>query len=90
MDKNNLRKMIQQNKIRTLESSNKRLPSPFQMAKNLGSDLIKNVKSFSEGNPITSENSEIESRKNICNSCEFFIKDSQKCSKCGCNMAIKT
>jgi hypothetical protein len=90
MTKEYLKKMIQENKIRSLESSNKKMPSSFQMAKNLGSDILKNVKSISQGNPINSDQSEIEKRKNICNSCEFFISDSQKCSKCGCNMAIKT
>jgi hypothetical protein len=90
MTKEHLKRMIQENKIRSLESSNKKMPSSFQMAKNLGSDILKNVKSISQGNPINSDQSEIEKRKNICNSCEFFISDSQKCSKCGCNMAIKT
>lgn len=90
MNKDHLKKMIQQNKIRTLEISNKKLPSTFQMAKNFGSDILKNIRSVSEGNSIKSDNPEIETRKNICNSCDFFIKDSDKCSKCGCNMAIKT
>lgn len=90
MNSNHLKKMIQENKIRNLESSNKRLPSAFQMSKNLGSDIIKNITSVARGNPINAENSEIDKRKSICNSCDFFIKDSQKCSRCGCNMAIKT
>jgi hypothetical protein len=90
MNREHLKRMIQENKIRSLESSNKKMPSSFQMAKNLGSDILKNVKSISQGNPINSDQSEIEKRKSICNSCEFFISDSQKCSKCGCNMAIKT
>lgn len=90
MNKEHLKRMIQENKIRILESSNKKMPSSFQMAKNLGSDILKNVKSISQGNPINSDQSEIEKRKSICNSCEFFISDSQRCSKCGCNMAVKT
>jgi hypothetical protein len=90
MNNNNLKRMIQENKIRTLESSNKRLPSTFQMSKNLGSDIVKNITSVIQGNPINAETSVIDNRKSICNSCEFFIKDLQKCSKCGCNMAIKT
>jgi hypothetical protein len=90
MNREHLKRMIQENKIRSLESSNKKMPSSFQMAKNLGSDILKNIKSMSEGNPINSDQSEIENRKNICNSCEFFISDSQRCSKCGCNMAVKT
>lgn len=90
MNKDHLKKMIQYNKIKSLETSNKRTPSTFQMAKNLGSDLLKNIKSISEGNPIKSDNTEIENRKSICESCDFYIRESQKCSKCGCNMAIKT
>jgi hypothetical protein len=32
----------------------------------------------------------IESRLEICNSCEWFKKSLQKCRKCGCFMSLKT
>lgn len=32
----------------------------------------------------------IESRLEICNSCEWFKKNLQKCRKCGCFMSLKT
>lgn len=29
-------------------------------------------------------------RFDICNSCDFFIKNTTACTKCGCIMSIKT
>ena len=33
---------------------------------------------------------EIENRISICESCEFYIKSTTNCKKCGCFMKIKT
>ena len=33
---------------------------------------------------------EIEKRISICESCEFYIKSTTNCKKCGCFMKIKT
>ena len=90
MDKNNLRTAIQNNRMKSLASSNKpNFPSIPQMAKNIGGDIIKNVKSVAAGNPLTSDQDEGNKRKAICNSCEFFNKSQDRCTKCGCYMAVK-
>ena len=90
MDKNNLKNAIQQNRIKNLASSNKpNMPSIPQMAKNFGNDIIKNVKSVAAGNAINADQEEANKRKGICNSCEFFNKAQDRCTKCGCYMAVK-
>jgi hypothetical protein len=92
MNRDYLKQKIQENKIRTLQGLNKKpqYPSMIQMGKNLGSDIIKNIKSISSGNPLSVSNETLNHRKSICNSCEFFDKGSERCVKCGCDMAIKT
>jgi len=91
MNKNLLKHAIQQNRIKVLSKSTKpSYPSLPQMAKNLGKDIIKNVKSIASGNPLNANDAEINKRKNICNTCEFFEKNQQRCLKCGCYMAVKT
>jgi hypothetical protein len=91
MNKNLLRHAIQQNRIKVLSQSSKpNFPSMSQMAKNLGNDLVKNIKSVASGNSLNANQTEIDKRKNICNSCEFFAKSQDRCTKCGCNMGVKT
>ncbi len=81
----------QQIRIQKLSSSTKptSYPSLPQMAKNLGKDIVKNFQSVAAGNSINAEKNEIEKRKAICNGCEFFNKQSERCMKCGCYMAVK-
>jgi hypothetical protein len=91
MNKDFLKQKIQENKIRELQNSNKKnYPSNFQMVKNLTKDVVRNVKSISQGNPINASDAVINHRKSICGSCEFFDRGAERCTKCGCNMAIKT
>jgi hypothetical protein len=86
-----LKQKLQESKIRSLQTSNKpSYPSRFQMAKNLGSDIIKNIASVAGGNALSVPEDVINRRKSICNSCEFFDKQKERCIKCGCNMAVKT
>lgn len=90
-NKEYLKSMMQQHQINKLAGSNKNnFPSTFQMAKNLGKDVIKTVQSVSNGNSINADDSEIAKRKSICNSCEFFNSTQDRCTKCGCYMAVKT
>ena len=90
MDKNSLKQAIQTARISNLASSNKpNMPSLSQMAKNLGQDVLKNVQSVAKGNSLGSDDAEANRRKTICNSCEFFNKAQERCSKCGCYMAVK-
>lgn len=90
MDKNQIKKAIQQNRINQLASSSKpNFPSVGQMAKNFSTDVVKTVKSVVAGNSPTSDQKEAERRKAICNTCEYFNKPQDRCTKCGCYMAFK-
>jgi hydroxymethylpyrimidine pyrophosphatase-like HAD family hydrolase len=91
MDKITLKAAIQQNRLKNLSSSTKQtMPSIPQMAKNLKNDIVKNVKSVVSGNPLNITHEEANSRKAICNTCEFYDKNGDRCTKCGCFMAVKT
>jgi len=90
MDRDMLKNAIQQNRMRSLGGSEKpQYPSFPQMAKNLGRDVVKNVKSVAAGNSVNADEAEIERRKTTCNSCNYFDKQQQRCTKCGCYMAVK-
>jgi hypothetical protein len=90
MDKSYIKNAIEQNRIKSLLSSNKsNMPSLPQMAKNLGGEIIKNVQSVAAGNSLNTDSAEGDRRKGICNSCEFFNKTQDRCTKCGCYMAVK-
>lgn len=67
-----------------------KMPSSIQMAKNLGNSLVRNVQSVAAGNPLKVGETEANTRLEICKTCEFFSHQSQRCSKCGCKMAVKT
>lgn len=89
MNKEHLKQRLQQAKIRQLEG-NKPLPTLPQMTKNLGQSVVRNIVSVAQGNALNVSNEEQEHRLNICNSCEFFLKDKKRCQKCGCKLAFKT
>jgi hypothetical protein len=86
-----LRNAIQQNRLRSLNTTNNKpqYPSMGQMAKNLGNDIIKNVKSVAAGNPVNADENEVNRRRGICNGCSYFDKGQERCTKCGCYMAVK-
>jgi hypothetical protein len=89
MNKESLRQAIQESKIRSLQSSRNPFPSVPRMVANLGGEIINNVKSVAAGNSLKTDDAEANNRKNICNSCEFFNKAQERCTKCGCFMAVK-
>jgi hypothetical protein len=66
--------------------SNVQMPSLWQQAKNLTKSVVEHTKTG--GQNVTAE--EKQARLDICNSCEFFNKDNNRCGKCGCMMQIKT
>jgi hypothetical protein len=66
------------------------MPSMTQMIGNLTSSIVNNVASVASGNPLTSSDEEAKRRLSICNGCEFFNSQQQRCGKCGCKMAVKT
>lgn len=60
------------------------------MAKNLGSSVVRNVRSVAAGNSLRLSEDDANRRLMICQQCEFFKEDQKRCNKCGCFMAVKT
>jgi uncharacterized paraquat-inducible protein A len=91
MDKDFLRSAIKQNRLRSLTSVNNKpqFPSMGQMAKNLGGEIVKNVQSVAAGNSLKADDNEANRRKSICHGCQYFHKSQDRCTKCGCYMAVK-
>lgn len=88
MDKEALKKLLLEN---AKKNANKQvMPSAVDMAKNLAKTAVATVKSVAAGNPLNAPQDLIDNRKNICNSCPAFNKTQNRCTKCGCNMAMKT
>jgi len=70
-------------------SSNQQLPPIHQMAINLTKTAgLVTGKMMTCQSPFV-EDSVSNDRLNICQLCEFFIKDDCRCSKCGCAMQFK-
>lgn len=92
MSPEHLNKRLQEVKIKQLQSSNKGglMPSYGQIAKNVGSSLVKNTISVIQGNDLKISNEEAQKRLDICKACVFFDKNAQRCSKCGCYLSVKT
>lgn len=91
MNKNVIKNAIESNRRRLLspQQNQQKYPTITKMVKNFGNDVLKNVKSVAAGNPLTSDDIEANRRKSICNKCEFFNKNQERCTKCGCFMAVK-
>jgi hypothetical protein len=90
MNKDYFKKTIQETQIQKLASSNRGVyPSFTQMAKNVGGDIVKTVQNITSGEQIKTDDAEVNRRKSICNSCEFFNSAQERCTKCGCYVAIK-
>lgn len=87
-------RILQQQKIRELSMANKPqaqpMPSTGQMIKNVSGSIVRNVQSVVAGNSLNVTDEEKNRRFDICKACEFFRPDSQRCSKCGCYMSLKT
>jgi hypothetical protein len=89
MDRNKLRNLLIQNdKISKLESSNKN-PSILKMAQNVTRTAIDSFKTVAEGNSLNVSNDIASSRKAICEGCDAYNKAQQRCTKCGCFVAVK-
>lgn len=67
-----------------------RMPSMGQMASNLLHTAKDVVGGVVRGEVVKLSEEEAQQRLSICNGCEFFVKDTSRCSKCGCYMAYKT
>ena len=63
-------------------------PKLGQMALTVAKAIIDETKSIVSGDdPIDQDT--INKRIEVCNSCEFFVKEDGRCIKCGCFMQIK-
>jgi hypothetical protein len=60
-----------------------------EISKGDGSNDVKFTDLFDPSQP-RSDRALIESRLEICNSCEWFHKRLAKCRKCGCFMKLKS
>jgi hypothetical protein len=88
MDKEELKKLLIRNAANITPKV--QMPTALQMAKNIVRTTVDSVKGIAEGNPLNVSNDDANRRKNICEGCEFYQKTSQRCTKCGCFMAVKT
>jgi len=87
-----IKKAIQDNKARKLANSNnphQQMPTVKEMASNLGKDVVNNVQSLLAGNPLKAEDEIGKKRKEICQGCDAYNKAQDRCTKCGCYMAVK-
>ena len=85
MDRNKLKNILQSN-----ANKQQQMPSTFQMAKNLASTALNTVKSVAVGQGFNVSQEEADKRKAICDQCPFLNKNQDRCTKCGCYMAVKT
>ena len=65
------------------------LPSLTTMAGNLVGAVAKEAAAIAAGAPAATDE-DIEARMVICRTCEFYIQDKERCSKCGCFMRAKS
>lgn len=66
------------------------LPSLTQMAKNVLGSLGRTAKSAVRGEQVKVSAEDAETRLTICRACPYFRHTDERCSKCGCYMAVKT
>ncbi len=85
------KRRLDETRAQQLQSSNKPImPSTGQMIRNFGQSVSRNISSVARGNELRMEPVEAEKRLDICKGCEFFDSLSQRCSKCGCYLSVKT
>lgn len=66
------------------------LPSMTAMAKNVLGSLGRVVQAVATGQNVRLGKAAAEARLAICKVCPFFRHVDERCSKCGCYMAVKT
>ena len=80
-------KEIPQSQVHT---NNPKLPSHLQKIKNVVSTAVDVVKETIKGTSVKADVALTTTRLKTCMSCEFYIQNRDRCSKCGCKMKIKT
>jgi hypothetical protein len=88
MDKEKLKARFEQ--LKKEHSAKLEYPSPLQMAKNLATSVVNNVKSVADGNSLSISKEDAQKRLRVCQQCDFYDSLQERCKKCGCKLAIKT
>lgn len=68
----------------------KKFPPAFTRMRNFAIDMWESAKLGMRHLPVLVPAEKAFERLSICHGCEFFDAETDKCLKCGCNMAIKT
>lgn len=71
------------------EEPKKKLPSKAKMVANLAKSLVKNTKAALSGDDLVADAELKNRRMDLCRACAWFIKDGQRCGKCGCVVPLK-
>ena len=71
------------------EEQEKKLPSKVEMASNLAKSLVKNTKAALPGDDLIAPPEGKNRRMDLCRACAWFMKDTQRCSKCVCVVPLK-
>jgi uncharacterized paraquat-inducible protein A len=61
-----------------------------RMARNVTASLGRLVAGAVTGKGVVQEKTGQEQRLAICRACEFFRASDERCSRCGCYLAVKT
>jgi len=69
-----------------IKESDPQLPSTMQMARN----FIKSASDHIKNGMKSADEDIIKKRLEICESCDFKIRESNRCGKCGCFLGAKT
>lgn len=88
MDKEQLQKKLEE--IKKSMPSKASYPSTPQMIKNVAQSVVNNVQSVLSGNNLKITDTDAQKRLNICKECQLFDPSQERCTKCGCRMAVKT
>lgn len=66
------------------------LPPITTQIKNATKAAVSVARDLIVGQALNAPPEEVAKRREICDSCEFFLKDRQRCAKCGCFTQPKT
>lgn len=73
--------------VENINTINTQFPPLFTQARNLLEQAIESGKDVLNGNPLLATPEKAKARFDICETCEFFLKN--RCLKCGCFMDKK-
>ena len=66
------------------------LPSLAEQGRNLATSAQQAMKGFLQGDDVFVDDFEQQRRFDICQACEFYIRERKRCQKCGCYLKQKT